>query len=265
MVQVLCLLLLIYPSNIMFIGLIGGVVDPSFQSDLRPQQPQVFSSATATPAVQKPSKFQRIVGLFRKYWYIAAAVLVTIAGLVAWNIYQTNQANTWKQATDAFTRADYDSAAKLIQDKAIPTDADHLRVYSQTMLATRHLDKALAGYQRLYEQKKDPSVQLVIGNIYNEQKKYDQALKIYREAITANPGNVQAYVNMATVYKLQNDTSNAIKIANQGVKSNPASATLHELQVSMLMDDTKSDAYRAAIDDLKKLNPNDPLLQALHE
>jgi tetratricopeptide (TPR) repeat protein len=236
-------------------------MEPIYKPDMGPQQQ---SSVNVAP-MRKQSRLHKYVKLVRKYWYVTLALLAIVIGLVTWQVIQSNQEATWKKASDYFTRADYGNAEKQLHSVAIPSDADHLRVYAQTMLATQNLDKSLTAYQKLYELNKDPSIKLIIGNIYNQQKKYDDAIKIYREIITNNAGNVQAYINLSTVYKLQNNTPEAIKVADEAVKNNPSSVVLRELQVSMVMDNKSSAGYKAAVKDLKALNPSDPLLQALNE
>lgn len=232
----------------------------SFNGDS--DQPQEMKPAVSP---KKTPGYRKLLRIAKKHVLIVVAVIVVIGGLVTWQVMQMNQDTAWKRATDYFTHAEYEKAANELNSVSMPSTADRLRVYGQTMLATRQLDKSLAAYKKLYEIDKDPSVKLIIGNIYNEQKNYDEAIKVYREVITANPSNIQAYVNIATVYKLQNNSAEAVKIANDGVAKNPTSVVLHELRVSMLMNDTHSSEYKDAIAALKKLNPKDQLLQALNE
>ena len=204
-----------------------------------------------------------MVRALRNYWYVVVVLIVVAAGVVAWLVQQASADATWQKATDDYGKADYASAAKLLENVAVPTDEKRLTVYAQTMLATRQLDKALPAYKSLYAMKKDPAIKIIIGNIYNEQKKYDEAAKTYRDIITANETYIQAYVNLSTLYKLQSKTQDAVDVAKQGVKANPNSATLYELLISMLLDDKGSTDYKEAVASLKKLNPSDPLLQTL--
>lgn len=211
---------------------------------------------------RNPSKAGRF---FKKYWYIIVILLLAVGGAIGWRVYQMNIDATWSKASDHYGRADYEAAAKLLEGMSMPTDEKRLIVYAQTMLATRQLDKALPAYTKLYELKKDPDVKIKIGNIYNEQKKYDEAAKAYKEIISANTAFVQAYVNLATLYKLQGKNQDAIETAKQGVKSNPNSVTMHELLVSMLLEDKESSDYKEAVKSLEKLNPSDPLLETLKQ
>ena len=211
------------------------------------------------------SKMKKLIKFICKYWYVVLVLLILILGSITWLVIQSSQDATWKRANDYFTRADYSNAEKQLHSMAMPSDASRLHIYAQTMFATQNLDKSLVAYKKLYDLTKDPSVELNIGNIYNQQKKYDQAIKVYQEMISNNASNIQAYVNLSTVYKLQGNNSEAIKIADQGVKNNPASVVLRELQVSMVMDNKSSAAYKVAVKELKTINPSDPLLQALNE
>ena len=217
------------------------------------------------PMKQSDSKSPKAVRLLRKYWYIVLLILAVIAGLTGWRMHQMQIDAKWSKASDYFGRADYKAAAEEIEGLSLPDDEKRLSVYSQTMLATRQLDKALPGYQKLYGVKKDPSVKLVIGNIYNEQKKYDEAAKTYRELIDANASFVQAYVNLSTLYKMQGKNTEAIEIAKKGVAANPNNVTVHELLISMLLEQKDSADYKNAVATLKKINPNDPIFESIKE
>lgn len=217
------------------------------------------------PSKKTRFKFKYIILFIQKFWYIVLVAGVVIAGFITWRVILANQNAAWDRASSYFAKADYKKAEEELAGLPVPSSAERLRVYAQTMLATQNLEKSLTAYEKLYKINKDPSVKLLIGNIYNQQKKYDLAIEAYREIITSNTGNVQAYVNLATVYKLQNKSDEAIKVSKEGVKNNPTSVILGELLVSMLMDDTNSAEFKSAVAALKKLNPSDPLLQSIDQ
>jgi tetratricopeptide (TPR) repeat protein len=221
-------------------------------------------SASKQEKPKQPKKlFKKLIKIVKKFWYIFSVLIVVIAAVITWQVLQANQAAAWDKAADHFSRAEYEEAEKLIKDFPVPSDTEQLRVYSQTMLATGNLDKALRGYEKLYEVTKDTSSKLIIGNIYNQQENYDKAVGIYKEIIADNPSNVQAYVNISTVYRLQGKKDEASAIAKQAVEANPQNVTLLELRVSMLMEDQTSAEYQEAVTELREVNPNDPLLEAL--
>lgn len=210
-------------------------------------------------------KLKRLGWLFHKVRYPVIVLVALLIGLTGWQIHKNQVNNTWKRATDYYTKADYTNAAKQLKNVPVPADPTRLAMYAQTMLATRQLPKAETAYTKLYSQKKDPFAKLVLGNVYNEEKKYDKAVQVYQQLIASNPNYTQAYVNLATVYKLQQNTKAAIQTAQNGVKANPHDVVLNELLVSMNLDDTSSAAYKTAVANLKELNPNDPLLAALNQ
>lgn len=212
---------------------------------------------------EKMSMWSKVL---RKYWYITFGVVLLVGVAFGWIIYQKSIDTKWAKATDSYRRADYDATAKILNNLPVPTkDEERLAMYAQTMLATRQLDKSADAYEQLYKLKKDPFAKLVRGNIYNEQKKYDEAAKIYNELIDANPSYVQAYVNLATLYKLQNNNSKAVEVAKQGVKNNPNNTILLELLVSLTMQDKSSQDFKEAFSQLKTINPNDPLVEMIEK
>lgn len=213
----------------------------------------------------EPRRTHRWIHIVKKFWYVIIVLLLVVIGVVVYGVLQARDAATWKTAQDAYSKADYASSAKVLANHGVPSDQAKLKVYAESMLATRQYDKALPAYQKMYDAKKDPDVKIKMGNIYNEQKKYDLAEKAYQDVISSNPTYVQAYINLSTLYKLQSRTDNAVAAAKNGVKANPNSVSLYELLVSMTMDKKDSADYKGAIAKLKELNPNDQLLTILNE
>jgi tetratricopeptide (TPR) repeat protein len=224
--------------------------------------PHFLRKPRVAPVAASSSKAIHIV---KKFWYVGVVLLLIVVVAIVWQTRQAAETNKWEKVADYYGKADYAAAAKLLDGTKLPSDPDKLRMYSQSMLATRQLDKALPGYMKLYEVKKDTSVKIVIGNIYNEQKKYTEAEKVYKEIIAANKTNAQTYVNLATLYKLQGKSDEAVAVARQGVESNPGSVVLHELHVSMLLEDKENPEYKKAVESLRKLNPQDPLLEVIKQ
>lgn len=211
------------------------------------------------------SVIKRVVMIMRKYWYLLVIALIALVVGVAWFLLSSIYDSAWEKATDHFTRAEYSKAEKLIVDFEVPKDSDRQRVYAQTMQATGNIDKALSGYEALYESTKDTSARMSIGNIYNQKQDYDKAISIYQEIVADNTSNVQAYVNMATVYRLQGKKQEAIDVSREAVNHNPRNVTLLELQVSMLLEDKESVEYQEAVAALREVSPEDPLLEALEQ
>lgn len=194
-----------------------------------------------------------------------AAVVAIVAAVVVWQVIHARNEAAWNKATSYYEKAEYDKAADTLKGMGIPSDPKRLQIYSQTMLATKQLDKALEGYQKLYQVKNDSATKLVIGNIYNEQKKPDEAISTYKDIIASDPTYAQAYVNLASLYAMQGKTSEAIATIDQGIGKVPKSVTLHELKVSLLVSRKGSAEYNQAVAALRQVNPDDPLLRSLKE
>jgi tetratricopeptide (TPR) repeat protein len=205
------------------------------------------------------------LALLKKYWYVLLAVVLVLAALIYFVASHLSSQADWAQAEKLYKTSDYAKIKDLVADKPMPKDGKRLEIYTYTMHATGGLDKALEGYKRIDQKNPSPDTKVRIANVYNQQKKYDQATEIYKQIINENPTYIQAYVNLATVQRLQAKTNESIKTAAEGVKNNPDSVTLHELNVSMLMNDKSSKDYKNSIEALKKLDPQNQLLRILNE
>lgn len=230
---------------------------------------QEVNQTPETPVNQNKKKM-KVPKFLKKYWFgiIGVLLLCVLAG--AFIVQSNNTAAKWDRAQDYFTKADYEKAADELITVKMPSDADKLNVYSKTMHATANdtknkdrYEKALTAYQKLYEIKKDPQTKVMMANIYMQQKNYSPAEKLLDEIIAANPSYTQAYINLATMYRLQGKQTDAIAIAKKGVESNPNNVSLNELVVALLLDQKDSQAYKDALANLKKSNPNSELLKTL--
>lgn len=210
------------------------------------------------------------IGVVRKLWFVVVIIVVVVVGVVVWSMQQASVDATWKKASDLHGRADYAAAAKLIGEMPVPTDEKRLFVYAETMMATGQYDKALPAYKSMYDNNKDPDTKNKIGNVYSQQKKYDEAAKVYRELIASNYSYIQAYTNLASVYMAQGKMQDALEVYRLGIKSNPNSVVLYEALIGILHVEKgkKSNLYNAteykeAIATLKKLNPSDLIFDSI--
>ena len=63
---------------------------------------------------------------------------------------------------------------------------------------------------------------LSLGLVYEQQKKFEKAIKCYDAAIEINPKEIKPYLNLATLYKDQFKYEEAIKIYQKGLINNPS-------------------------------------------
>jgi len=81
-------------------------------------------------------------------------------------------------------------------------------------------------------------------------KRLDEALEYYKKTIALDPKLVDAYLNMAVIYKEQNQPSNAVSALQSGLKTAPKNQKLKDLMAS-LTSETVTTRYQNA---LKKHN-----------
>lgn len=110
----------------------------------------------------KPTKkiFTKVKRLVKKFWYIFVILIVVIAAFVTWKVLSASRDVAWQQATEYYAKADYAKAEEIIRDFSIPDNPDRQRIYAQSMQATGNIDKALEGYNRLYESTEDISAKV---------------------------------------------------------------------------------------------------------
>ncbi len=60
----------------------------------------------------------------------------------------------------------------------------------------------------------------------HKQKNYDEAINYYKRAMALNPKKQENYINIAQIYTLKNDYTNALAILNQGIAQIPYGAEL---------------------------------------
>jgi len=197
-----------------------------------------------------------------KYKLIVVIVLIVAVsgGLFYWN---QRENNSWQKAEDYYRRADYKKAAEELKNVSFPDDVERLRIYGQTMYATNDYTKSTKAYDKLFEKTKDPFAKLMVGNIANQKKDYEKAVKQYTELINLYPNYVTAYSNLAMVYRLKGDLNQALATAEKGITNNSTNTEMRVLKVSLLAstEETKNSIqYTEALEGLKKLDPKNPYI-----
>lgn len=187
-------------------------------------------------------------------------VVLVVIGTGSYFGYRNWQSKQWKMAIDSYRRADYSKAGEYLEKAPMPTGIDDLRIYGQTMFAIGKYDKAEDAYEKVKAQQNDPNVRLLLGNIANEKKEYDKAIGIYEGLIGTNPNYIQAYLNLAVLYQMQGKKDQAVEVAERGIKANSGSTSLYNLLLNITFDDKGSESHKLAVEKLKELDPQNPLL-----
>ena len=74
---------------------------------------------------------------------------------------------------------------------------------------------------------------LRIGNLYLDTKNFEEARKTFRELLTQEPFNEQAYLGIAFSYEIQKDTLGAIRAFEEALKANESFDEVRENLVAL--------------------------------
>lgn len=181
---------------------------------------------------------------------VFALLVIVVGGYFVHSIY------SWKKAEEYFKTAQYQKVIDEIGNQPMPSDPQKLDIYGRSMMATRQLDKAYAAYEKLNAISKSLDNTLIMANIQSEKGNTDQAEKLYQEVIDENPHFIQAYLNLASLYRLKGDKAKANEILLKGVTNNPDSPSIYDYLLSINEDNSKSADYKGWLEKLKKLDPN---------
>lgn len=91
----------------------------------------------------------------------------------------------------------------------------------------------------------DPKVYFRMGNVYRDQKKYDQAIGAYRRALDLDPSDKFAHNNLGVVYMEKGDYASAVRSFKRVVELDPAYDKA-VLNLGIIYDDNLADKAQAA-------------------
>ena len=124
---------------------------------------------------------------------------------------------------------DYKNA--LAQYKAIlaikPDDNDAKNLIAQ-IVTSKFSPEEKYNYMMLEANSNPKNYDLQYAYAYemHKQKRYDEAINYYKRAMALNPKKQENYINIAQIYTLKNDYTNALTILNQGIAQIPYGAEL---------------------------------------
>jgi len=67
----------------------------------------------------------------------------------------------------------------------------------------------------------------LLGEALQKNKKYDEAVQAYQQAINIKPDIFEAYVNLSEIFRIQNKYDEAIAVVKKGLRSFPNNGQLH--------------------------------------
>lgn len=145
-------------------------------------------------------------------------------------------ANRWADAA-----MEYEVALKMR-----PDDAPLRALYAESL--SRAGDAALSVNQMARAAgaaPDDPKVYFRMGNVYRDQKNYDQAIGAYRRALDLDPGDKFVHNNLGVVYMEKGDHASAVRSFKRVVELDPAYDKA-VLNLGIIYDDNLADKEQAA-------------------
>jgi tetratricopeptide (TPR) repeat protein len=191
-----------------------------------------------------------------KYLYVIAVIVLGVVLTVVLNVYKTS--NRWAKAEELYKGAEYSKIAELLSKESLPNETERLEIYAKSMMATKNYDKAYGAYEKINKDGNSLDAQLMMANIKTEQGKYEEAEKIYMEVIGKNDGFIQAYLNLASTYRIMDRAQMANSILTDGLKKNPNSISILEYLISI--NSQENDQYQVWKEKLRELDPENDLI-----
>jgi tetratricopeptide (TPR) repeat protein len=117
------------------------------------------------------------------------------------------------------SQEDYASSIPELQKavEANPTDLAALQNLAVAQYNSDNLDDAAATYQKMLAIEDNPTFHNNYANVLRDLKKTDQAIAEYQKAIEGNPALASAYINLASLYVLQKNVTEAQKVLDAGI------------------------------------------------
>jgi predicted Zn-dependent protease len=196
----------------------------------------------------------------KKFNYIKVLKFIVLTLILLAVILGYLYKNKWDKVESNFREGQNELAAEHLKYLPQPKNSEKLKMYAQIKFIDGQIEQSRSAYQELIDKTDDPFSKIMVGNIYNSQKKTDLAIEQYRDLIESNPNYIQAYINLASVYNINGKKEKAIEVLKNGSKDNPNSVNIYALALSISSSDKESDDYQWAKSGLEKVDPNNDLL-----
>lgn len=194
----------------------------------------------------------------KKYLIIVGAVVVAVVIVIAGYFYL--QAAKWHKAESLFQSGNLPELAKLIKPGDMPNNLTDLNIYARTMNSVGNFDESYKALEKMYALDKSNDTKLLMANILVQKKDFSGAEKLYIEITQQNPNFIQAYLNLASLYRTEGKNQTAIDMLASAVKNNPSSVQLYEYLVTIGNPSSNPD-YNSWKEKLKILDPNNTALK----
>ena len=150
----------------------------------------------------------------------------------------------WGKAREAYKLTHYAEVVDLVGKLSEPKSQSDLSLLAHSYLAVDNKDKALELFNELSKEESNIDAKLVSGNILRDQGKFKEAEDKYKEVMKINTGYIQAYLNLASMYKMNNQAELANETLTEAVKYNPTAVSVIDYRLDINADKKGSDVYK---------------------
>ena len=172
----------------------------------------------------------------------------------------------FNQGVEPFNEGDFETAIEKFT-LVIVIDPENLGAFKQRglcYLQIKEYDKALEDFYKVIELEKifevtevDVALRKNIANIYYSQKKTDEAMMAYEEALQLDPTDTHIIARMAMMYQNKGNSKEAVEMYDRAIAENPEDTNLWFNRGILFFN---MDQYEEAIKSFNKvieLDPND--------
>ncbi|MBI5249044.1 MAG: tetratricopeptide repeat protein [Desulfomonile tiedjei] len=198
---------------------------------------------------------------FLGFAIVAVCVIMAIFVFPWHQLGSSGQDTNYLSGMGALKNKQYTEALSYF-DKSIRGNANNGAAYLGRAKANLHLgniDKALDDANQAVEKKAGAEAYGQRGVIKKIQKKTDEALKDFAEAIKLDAKYAWAYAQRADIFSKQKDYDKALKDANDAVKANDRFVEGYRLRAWVLTRQGKCKDASLDFITVEKLSPNDAL------
>ncbi|HLI05491.1 MAG TPA: tetratricopeptide repeat protein [Ktedonobacteraceae bacterium] len=132
-------------------------------------------------------------------------------------------------------------------------------VRDQPEIALRHFQRAAELNPAL------ENVWFSIGMVQRILKRFEEAEATFKHAMEVEPRDFRTYAELAAIYMNQRQYPQARETLEQGIRNIPASAYLRALLASVFLESGDRRHAQAMLEEAERINPQDPMVQAVRE
>jgi len=211
--------------------------------------------------------------LSTKILFISLVVLIILLGVFVWpgklinKIAQKFSKKQQQSATalldDASSKMGNDkySEAKPILEKLVKEYPDNFTTWINLgicYLSSKELSSAAASFTKATQiDPKSPSAHLLLGNTQRDLGNNEAAIENYKKTLELNKKEMNAYINLASLYFSQKKYDEAISLLRQAKLELPNVLQIRYMLASYYKNLGQTANYKVEVSEILAINPND--------